>query len=60
MAGDGASPPQGVQGERVSGFAVGLIEAAAAQRGIIYETCIDREIATQSLCQQILCITLRW
>ena len=38
MAGDGASPPQGVQGERVSGFVVGLIEAAAAPRGLIYET----------------------
>ena len=57
----GASPSQGVQGERVSGSLAGLMEAAAAPRGIIFETGIDREIASQSLCLQVLCITLpRW
>ena len=60
MAGNGAFPLQGVQGERISGYVAGLVGAAAGSRGIIFETGIDREIATQSLCQQILCKTLRW
>ncbi len=38
----------------------GLMEAAAAPRETIYETGVDREIAKQLLCQQVLCITLRW
>jgi hypothetical protein len=44
MAGNGAFPSEEVQGERVSGFSAGLMEAVAAPRGIIFETGIDREI----------------
>ena len=44
MAENGAFPSQRAQGERVLGFLAGLVEAAAAPKGIFFETNINQEI----------------